>query len=249
MDATDLAHDDIGEGPVLVFLHGITCDRGDWSPVVDLLADGFRCVNVDLPGHGGSPRTGPYDVFTQAGVVASFLARMDLDRPVVVGHSYGAFIATLVATMAPVRGVVNVDQELDTAAFARRMAPLEARLRGDDFDAAFGEFVATLGIDLVPEERRSSIVMRPDREVVLDVWSTVFDTPAADLVAMVEPVLAAYPVPYLAVYGAAISAEERRLLDLMPDVEVEEWDGLGHFVQLADPDRMAARIRRFAAER
>lgn len=248
MDGTELGHDDIGEGPVLVFLHGITCDRSNWSPVVELLADDFRCVNVDLPGHGGSPRSGSYDVFTQAEVVARFVAEKGLERPVVVGHSYGAFIATLVGTAAPVRSVVNVDQELDTAAFARRMAPLEPRLRGDDFDAAFAEFVETLRIDLVPERRRGSVVMRPDREVVLDVWSAVFDTPPADLVAMVEPALAAYPVPYLAVYGSPVSSEERRLLDLIPEVEVEEWDGLGHFVQLADPERTAARIRRFATE-
>lgn len=248
MDGTELAHDDIGEGPSVVFLHGITCDRSNWSPVVELLADEFRCVNVDLPGHGDSPRSGSYDVFTQAEVVSSFIVGKGLDQAIVVGHSYGAFIATLVGAGAPVRGVVNVDQELDTAAFARRMAPLAPRLRGDDFDAAFEEFVATLGIDLVPEARRAGIVMRPDREVVLDAWGTAFDTPPADLVAMVEPVLSTYPVPYLAVYGAAISAEERRLLDLMPDAEVEEWDGLGHFVQLADPARTAARIRRFAAQ-
>lgn len=213
MDGTDLAHDDVGTGPDLVFLHGITCDRSNWTPVVERLAAG------------------------------------GLDRPVVVGHSYGAFIATLVGTTAPVRGVVNVDQELDTAAFARRLAPLEPRLRGEDFDAAFQEFVVSLRPDLVPEERRASIVMRPDRDVVLGVWTTVFDTPPADLVAMVEPVLAGYPVPYLAIYGAPVSVEERRLLGLIPDVEVEEWDGLGHFVQLADPDRTAERIRRFAAAR
>lgn len=247
MDGTELAHDDVGDGTPLVFLHGITCDRGNWAPVVELLAGDFRCVNVDLPGHGGSPRTGAYDVFSQAEVVARFIDERGLDRPVVIGHSYGAFIATLVGTTAPVRGVVNVDQELDTAAFAERMAPLESRLRGDDFESAFAEFVATLGIDLVPAERRSAIVMRPDAEVVLGTWGTAFDTPPADLTAMMEPVLSAFPVPYLALYGTSISTEERRLLDLFPQVEVEEWDGLGHFVQLADPDRTAERIRSFAA--
>lgn len=248
MDDIRLAHDDVGDGTPLVFLHGITCDRSNWSPVVDLLAEDFRCVNVDLPGHGESPRSGAYDVFSQAEVIGAFLAAEGLHGAVVVGHSYGAFIATLVGTMAPVLGVVNVDQELDTAAFARRITPLELRLRGDDFEGAFEEFVRTLRPDLVPAERRGSVVMRPDREVVLGVWGTVFDTPPDDLVAMVEPALAGYPVPYLAIYGAPISAEERRLLRLIPTVEVEEWDGLGHFVQLADPDRTAERIRRFAAD-
>ncbi len=247
MDGTALAYDDSGEGTPVVFLHGITMDRASWAPVVERLSDELRCVNVDLPGHGGSPRTGAYDVFSQADVVARFIGELGLDRPFVVGHSYGAFIATLVGVSSPVRGIVNVDQELDTAAFAARMAPLEPRLRGDDFDAAFHEFVATLRPDLVPDEHRAAVVMRPDPEVVLSVWGTVFDTPAADLVGMVEPVLSAYPAPYLAVYGAPVSVGERRLLGLFPQVEVEEWDGLGHFVHLADPDRTADRIRRFTA--
>ncbi len=243
---TELAHDDIGEGDDIVFLHGITNDRSSWTPVVERLAERFRCVNVDLAGHGGSPRTGGYDVFSQAASVGEFLSAAGLDRPLVVGHSYGAFIATLLGTMAPVRGVVNVDQELDTAGFARRIRPFEARLRGDDFAAAYAEFAATLRPDLVPEERRPATRMRPDPEIVLGVWETVFDTPPADLTAMVEPALAAFPVPYLAIFGAAISDEERRLLSLIPDAEVEEWDGLGHFVHLVDPPRTAARIEEFA---
>lgn len=92
MDGTDRAHDDIGEGSALVFLHGITCDRGNWAPVAELLAVEFRCVNVDLPGHGESPRSGAYDVFAQAGAVSSFIAAKGLDRPVLGGHSYGACI-------------------------------------------------------------------------------------------------------------------------------------------------------------
>ncbi len=244
---TGLAHDDVGEGDPIVFLHGITNDRSSWTPVVDLLADRYRCVNVDLAGHGGSPRTGAYDVFSQAASVGEFLTATGLDRPLVVGHSYGAFIATLLGTMTPVRGVVNVDQELDTAGFAERLAPFEDRLRGDDFESAYADFATTLRPELVPEERRPATRMRPDREVVLGVWETVFDTPPADLTAMVEPALAAFPVPYLAIFGTAISDEERRLLSLIPDVEIEEWDGLGHFVHLVDPSRTAGRIEAFDA--
>lgn len=249
MDETGLAHDDIGDGPAVVFLHGITSDRGSWAHVVDLLQDAFRCINVDLPGHGESTRTGAYDVFSQAEAVGAFLAAEGLERPLLVGHSYGAFIATVLGASVPVRGVVNVDQELDTASFARTVAPFEARLRGDDFDAAFAEFVATLRPDLVPEQRRASVGMRPDRDVVLGVWGSVFDSEPGELVAMVEPVLASYAVPYLAIHGSRLSDEERRLLGLIPQVEVEEWAGLGHFVQLVDPERVAARIRDFDSAR
>ena len=244
--SSPLVFDDTGEGPPVVLLHGITCNRAQWQPVVDVLTDRFRCVNVDLAGHGDSPRTGAYDVFSQAEAVGALVAELGLDRPLVVGHSYGGFIATLVGASAPVRGVVNVDQELDTGSFKRRIAPFEERLRGDDFEAAIGEFAETLRPDLVPDERRHLVDMRPDREVVLGVWETVFDSSAEDLNAMIEPALAAYPVPYLVIYGDRISDEERRLAQLIPDVEIEEWDGLGHFVQLVDPQRTADRIARFA---
>lgn len=244
--ADDLAYDDVGSGAPIVFLHGITCERSNWEPVVDVLRDRYRCINVDLAGHGESPRTGNYDVFSQAESVGGFIAALDLDTPVLVGHSYGAFIATLCGTTEPVRGVVNVDQEMDTAAFMATVAPFESRLRGDDFPAAFDEFTATLRPDLVPVERRSLIRMKPDQDVVLSVWATVFDSDPADLVAMVEPALAGFPVPYLAIFGTTISDEERRLIELVPDVEIEEWAGMGHFVQLADPVRTAERIDRFA---
>lgn len=242
---TKLAFHDNGSGIPLVFLHGIAMDHRSWQPVVDLVSDRYRCVNVDLVGHGGSTHGGAYDVFTQAGAVAELISELDLDRPVVVGHSFGAFTATLLGTMAPVRGVINVDQELDTASFKRSVSPFEPRLRGDDFDAAFAEFVTTLRPDLVPAERRDMATMVPDRDVVLGVWTMIFETPAADLNAMVEPVLASYEVPYLAIFGKPISEEERHMLGLIPGATVEEWDQMGHFVHLVDPKRVAERISAF----
>jgi pimeloyl-ACP methyl ester carboxylesterase len=242
---TELAFDDTGNGVPLVFLHGIAMQRSAWAPVVELLADRYRCVNIDLAGHGDSPRTGAYDVFSQADAVGELIGDLGLDLPVLVGHSYGAFTATLAGAYTPVRGVVNVDQELDTAAFKLNVSPLESRLRGEDFASAFGEFSETLRPDLVPDERRALATMHPDSDVVLEVWTTVFDTPVADLNAMLEPVLSSYPVPYLVIYGSRISAEEQRLLELVPDVEIEQWEGLGHFVQLVDPERTAGRIAHF----
>lgn len=244
---SNLAFEETGDGTPVVFLHGIAMDRSAWRPVIDVLSARHRCISVDLAGHGESPRSGAYDVFSQSAAVAELLAELALDQPLVVGHSYGAFTATLLGATAPVAGVVNVDQELDTASFQTAIRPFADRLRGDDFDAAFTEFVATLRPDLVPPERHDLAVMRPDPEVVLGVWTMVFDTPAAELNAMIEPVLSTYPVPYLAIFGSSVSAEERRLVDLVPDAEVEEWDGLGHFVHLVEPGRTAERIAAFAS--
>src|SRR5262245_4807310 len=117
-----LAHDDTGTGRALVFLHGITANREHWRPVVELLADRYRCINVDLAGHGASPRDVPVDLFGQISAVVPLLQRLDLDAPVLVGHSYGGYIATFTATAFPVGGVVNIDQPFDVVAFRELLA-------------------------------------------------------------------------------------------------------------------------------
>lgn len=57
----DLAYDVTGSGPTLVLVHGVCHRRHAWDAVVPLLADRFRVITVDLPGHGDSPAV-PDDV-------------------------------------------------------------------------------------------------------------------------------------------------------------------------------------------
>ncbi|MFZ6003931.1 MAG: alpha/beta fold hydrolase [Actinomycetota bacterium] len=249
--AEQLAYEDTGSatGAPLVFLHGITANRAHWRPVVERLEDRHRCINVDLLGHGASPQGSDSALFGQVGAVRTLMDQLELEAPVLVGHSYGGFVATALAAMAPLRGVVNVDQPFDMTAFRDVLGPLEERLRGDDFAAAWDEFVAWEGIDRVPQERmaltRDNIA--PRQEVVLEVWSAVLDTPADELMAQVESLLPLVASPYLGIFGSELSATERRLQGLIPGATVEVWDGLGHFIQLVDPERTAARISSFVA--
>jgi pimeloyl-ACP methyl ester carboxylesterase len=242
-----LAHEDTGTGPALVFLHGITANREHWRPVVELLADRHRCINVDLAGHGASPRDIPVDLFGQVSAVIPLLQGLDLDAPVLVGHSYGGYIATFTATALPVGGVVNVDQRFDVVAFRELLAPLESRLRGDDFEAAYREIVEGGRPDLVPAERQELLWsnLEPRQELLLGVWGAVLDTPPALLMAQVETALPSVSAPYLSVFGSPISDRERSLQELIPDSRVEIWDGLGHLIQLVDPARTADRIAEF----
>jgi len=55
--AVDLAHDDAGEGPVVVFIHGHPFNRSMWAPQLAALRDSFRVIAPDLRGYGDSPVT------------------------------------------------------------------------------------------------------------------------------------------------------------------------------------------------
>ena len=59
MAVEPLAHFDTGgELPAVVLIHGMTFSKATWDPIVDRLRDRFRCLCVDLPGHGESSGSG-----------------------------------------------------------------------------------------------------------------------------------------------------------------------------------------------
>ena len=65
---------------------------------------GRRFVAPDLRGRGGSRGVGaPYGVAQHAADVVALLAELDLREVLLTGHSMGAFVAVLVAHLAPER--------------------------------------------------------------------------------------------------------------------------------------------------
>nr|WP_179722437.1 alpha/beta fold hydrolase [Petropleomorpha daqingensis] len=97
--------------PLVVLLHGITSNALVWARIAGELAGEFEVVAPDLRGRAGSAGLpGPYGLAAHADDVATLLGRFG--DAVVVGHSMGAFVATLAASAATryrVRGLVLVD--------------------------------------------------------------------------------------------------------------------------------------------
>src|SRR5262249_34697796 len=84
-------------------LHGRGNAASTWFPLLPALAKRWRVVAVDLPGFGGSrARLDP--AARGLGALAYFvdpiealLVSLDLDRPLIAGHSLGAFVAVELA--------------------------------------------------------------------------------------------------------------------------------------------------------
>ncbi len=95
------------DAPAIVFVHGAMMGRSVWRPQLDALADRYRCIFVDQPGHG----TLRHQPFTLEAAVANVLAAIDAEtngRAVLVGLSLGGYVAMTVAGLHPerVRGLV-----------------------------------------------------------------------------------------------------------------------------------------------
>ena len=101
-----------GEGRPVVLLHGLASTSRIWDLTAPLLARDFSVIAVDQRGHGdsGKPDEG-YDFASVGGDVAALLEGRGIERPVLVGHSWGADVALELAVARPemLRGIVFVD--------------------------------------------------------------------------------------------------------------------------------------------
>jgi pimeloyl-ACP methyl ester carboxylesterase len=101
-------------GTPLVFWHALgPCASG--AELVELAprfaAHGVAPVSVDGPGFGGSPPAVAYDLPSLALLLRATLGELGLDRPVLMGHSWGGGVVTTLAGLHPeeVGGLVLVD--------------------------------------------------------------------------------------------------------------------------------------------
>lgn len=94
VQGTVLAWTELGVGPPLVLLHGLGDSHRTWRRVAPRLADHFRVLLLDLPGHGLSDRPdAPYTLDWYAAMVFAWLDAIGVGTASVVGHSYGGGVA------------------------------------------------------------------------------------------------------------------------------------------------------------
>jgi pimeloyl-ACP methyl ester carboxylesterase len=133
-DAPRLAYSQAGAGRDVVLLHGALSSREDMIlALFPTLAERFRVTAFDRPGHGDSERVGVTgSCWRQAQAAWAASQALGLERPIVVGHSYGGAVALAWAMQYPaaVAGVVALapitfpELRLEHFVFGPRGAPL-----------------------------------------------------------------------------------------------------------------------------
>ena len=91
------------DAPAIVFVHGTRLTRHLWSAQLRRLSGRYRCIAVDLPGHG--ERAGePFTLRSASdGIIAAIEAEVPSGRAVVVGLSLGGYVAIEAAERCPER--------------------------------------------------------------------------------------------------------------------------------------------------
>ncbi len=94
---------DVGQGPVVLFVHGIGTNSLFWRHAIAALAGERRCVALDLPLHGHTPAAPDQDLSLGglAAVVEAFCAAADLGPIDLVAHDTGGALGQIVAAAHP----------------------------------------------------------------------------------------------------------------------------------------------------
>lgn len=248
-------------GTPTVFLHGLSGVAEVWTDTITALgSDRPRCIALDQRGHGHSPRTpGAY----AAGDYLGDLLRLvdEVGGPVdLVGHSMGARVAILAAARHPdaFRSVVIVDIGPEAwranitgttrifsslpESFPDREAALALGRAGGRGEAWAERFVEwRLGAQPDGTYRwlasRDGLIETVATQRARGYWG---DWDRIDL-------------PALLVRGGTSNELRPRIVEAMrtrnPQVAFVEIPDVGHIIPLLAPDRLAAEIRRFCAER
>src|SRR5215203_86652 len=99
------------EDPTLIFVHGFACSLTDWEEQFRGLSSRFRCVALDLPGHGGSAKPEMISIEMMGAAVNQVKEQIATSSTILVGHSMGCrvIIEAFQQSSATISGLVFVD--------------------------------------------------------------------------------------------------------------------------------------------
>ncbi|WP_210438498.1 alpha/beta fold hydrolase [Nocardioides xinjiangensis] len=267
----DVDLDVVGTGPVpLLLLHGGSGRRQWFDAMSALLTEDARMVRPDLPGHGGSPPTpGRYRLQDSAAAAAAVLDADGAGPAWVFGHSHGAHVAAVLAADRPdlVRGLLLGDAPMsrdrmrahqeDTAAMNRAWRELtDASLSPDERTRHF------LDLPVAPGPGAPTIrdLFGPDHPYVAEMVTSLghHDGDFLDAVLLrfdetyerlTDDLLEAIDVPVVllradpAAGGLVTDDDVAHLREHVPHLRVRRLVGVGHGLQLQDPEQVARAVR------
>ena len=251
-------------GPPVVLIHGFLGNHLNWSRQFSgALADSFRIITYDLRGHGASDK--PLDPASYssseawAGDLAAVIRSKSLERPVLVGWSYGG---SIIADYLRIHGSDNVGGVVFLAATTRAGTPEALALISAEIQQLFPGLLSDDVLQSVTATRNflpllSAQPLDQDaREVILagammvppharqGMWARQFNN---------DDVLAAIPVPTLVVHGKAdavvLPAAAEHIAATVPGAKLLLYDGVGHAVALEAPERFNRDLMTFARQR
>jgi len=253
-------------GAPLVLIPGLAGGAWSWAETIRRLAPTHAVYVLTLAGFSGRPAVPTPLIDHVVADIARFVRDNQLDRPTIIGHSLGAFVAFRLAIAHPdlIGGLIAVDgfpvfsplAEADAggrAAAAKKLAQeLAVGKNPAEFHAALLNFLTARMNDPVQAAQAADLAARSDPEATAEY---IIEMLSADL----RPELSKLTMPVLALVAEnsykrglpepEIRAFYARVLSNAPQGSIALIRNARHFAMVDQPDVVAAAIEGFAAGR
>ena len=234
-----------GDGPLVLLIHGVGLRAESWGAQIDALAQDYRVLAVDMPGHGHSA---PLGYPAQLSDFTNAIAMAFDGSAYVIGHSFGAMIALDMAVRYPdrVRAVAALN-----AIFQRDEAAKTAvQARASSLDGVtVADPGATLtrwfGADASPQRAACEGWLRAVDPAGYKAAYSVFATEDGPS----EAALSSLRRPALFLTGAdepnSTPAMSQRMAELAPNGRAEIVAGAAHMLPMTHAAHLNASLRDF----
>ena len=256
---------DMGDGPVLLLVHGAGASTHSWRDLMPELAKRFRVIAVDLPGHGFSTSPPVYRPTLQrvSVLLGELITVLGLDVRLAVGHSAGAAIlsrltldhrispAGLVSfngAFRPFDGMTgHIFPALAKLLFVNPLAPRLFAIGGNDRSRVM-RLIEGTGSRINDQGLKFYQILMSSPGHITGVLAMManwnLDRLSRDMMGL--------KVPLLLITAEGDKAVPPRVTeDLAERVEVadrELWPALGHLAHEEEPERAVERITGFARQ-
>lgn len=240
------------DGFPILFVHGWSQSHLYWRRQYESsLADEFRLVAFDLRGHGMSETPLETEHYTDprlwADDVEAIIDELDLDRPILVGHSYAGYVVCDYLRVHGDERIAGIDfAGAGTIATEEAFGSLIGPGLLDHFEGATADDLPT-NIRAIREFLRdmpASPLPRDELEAALCWNMAVPPQVRAALFAREidsDEVLASVDVPVMVTQGRAdtvvLPAMAEHVLETCPTAEASWYDGVGHLSNIEDTER------------
>ncbi len=246
IDGVSLHFRDSGEENLkpIIIMHGWGCNVDTVASIENIFKGKMRVINVDLPGHGKStepPSLWGVEDFTS--MMEKFISQLKLERPSLVGHSFGGRISILLSSRGDVEKVLLVD-----AAGIKPKRSLSYYWKVYSFkamkNAALLLFGKKKGTEIVEKMRgkKGSADYRNSSPRMRAIMSRCVNE---DL----KHVMPSIKAPVLLVWGeddtATPISDAQTMKKLIPDAGLVSFPGCGHYSFLDNPYGFKAVVSSF----
>ena len=255
-----------GKGRTLVFLPGLGCPPEVWTEVTNTLSNHYRCVQVGIGGFAGSPASGSFRIDALVQAIGDVLSTGQPGHPILIGHSFGGFLALQVAARYPNRlsGLLIVDAyPFPMGALQPGMSPEQARAQAQKLQQIFEQLpdpafrtqeAASLAAAVRDEARRAQIldwICRTNRAIYAQGLAAQLGSDLREILPRITaPALVLGTWPSGQSLGWNRENTEQRLADQykgLARLQVRVHESARHFIMFDDPAGLIRTIQEFAA--